>query len=247
MLPNAVEPLFVFHRLNRPTAAQMVEHQNAQTSETVAAGGSGNAQQINTASTKGDELLWQGISAAVKGYDFEDGKSWEVWRILDDDSRALIPPQHRIMAINAYYQGECSLVGEEQPDDGQRRFRVGSPTLHFILKIGNPDKPDYEVDFYLKRSEETARKKFEREKSKLIIVGSGRAARTQSKLYYKAFSEYLATIIENIERATVNGQVFSAIKSDPKKRAAWLAAIDPLWALEVVNAYNKAHAASLSD
>lgn len=257
---TGAEPWLLWHRINKPGKQALIDHQNAQTTETLAAGS--NAQEVRNTNDDADANLWAVVCTHVKEYDFKDGTAFDQWHEVNDDNRELVPYNHRAAAIVSYYQGQAIYLPEvdELPDvdeaadvEGEakrprRGFIVSAAPMHFRLLIGPKDRPDYEVDFWLRRTEEKARKQFTKDKFKLIVMGQGRAARSHRKLFYQAYVDYLVSLVENVgSTGHVHAQPFSVVKNNPKRREEWLKQIDPLFAMELVHSYQDAYKAGVRD
>lgn len=240
------KPLTLWHRLAKPTREQMAVHQSGQVTDIIT---EGKMQRIAPNTSGADERLWAACVRAVKGYDSGDGLI--DWRELaaDDPVKAMIPPPHRRAAIDALYQGECEVLDEAEPLvlETPAAFPLQVAPLYLRLRIGPRLSPAAFVDFACTQASEEASRKFTRDRARAMMIGGSRQGRMQSQLSYAAFTEYLKQIVVSVSGATVGGKAFADVAHEPRARSLWLDAIDPLWAIEIVNCYQRAFEVSLQD
>src|SRR5262245_51205289 len=106
--PNAENPAIVYHRLRKPTLAELIEREQQINYELVEV--SQREEEIRIDEEVASARLWDKIAMAVRGY-----RSAGDWRELSPEEKAAMKAGHKVTAIRALYAGSVQIEGD---DDG---------------------------------------------------------------------------------------------------------------------------------
>jgi hypothetical protein len=230
--PGAENPSIVYHRLRKPTLAELIEREQQSKYELVEI--SNREDEVQTDEDVANARLWDKIIVSVKGY-----RGAEDWRELSEQEKASMRIGHKAMAIRAMYSGFCEIEGDENG------VSIGADTWTVRQSIGlKRDAPDFVVRHILREPTEAERVKFKRSASSTSYVKGAKKQQVRIKTNLKAFVELYDALISLTTGATVGGNEFPLTSKD---KSIFLAAIDPIWKRQVVQTLMATIEAQLSD
>lgn len=228
--PNAENPTIVYHRLRKPTLAELIEREQQINYELVEV--NSREEEIRADEDVANARLWDKIILAVKGY-----RGIDDWYEPTAEEKAAMRPGHKIMSIRALYAGDYKIEGDE---DG---VSIGADLWTVRQEIGpNADAPDYVVRHQLREPTEAERIKFKRNSSATSYVKGAKKTQVRVRANLKAYVELYDALIEFVSNATVGGKEFGGNNAN-----AFLAAIDPMWKRQVIQCLMNNLEAQLSD
>jgi hypothetical protein len=225
--PSADNPTIVYHRLRKPTLAELIEREQQINYELVEL--NSREDEIRSDDDLANARLWDKIILEVKGY-----RGVDDWRAVTDEDRAAMKPGHKTMAIRALYAASCQIEGD---DEG---VSIGADVWTVRHEIGAGKEPDFIVRHTLREPTEAERIKFKRSSSSTSYVKGAKKSQVRVRTNLKAYCELYDALITIVEGGSVNGLVGANLE-------LFRAAIDPIWKRNVIQTLMSALEAQLSD
>jgi hypothetical protein len=230
--PTAENPHIVYHKLRKPTLAELIEREGQIKYELVEI--SAREDELQADDEIANARLWDKIAVSVKGYRGADD-----WRELTDEDKAAMRAGHKTAAIRTMYAGACEIEGGDDP------ISIGADVWTVKQAIGvQKDAPDFVVQHILREPTEAERVKFKGAASSTSYVKGAKKSRVRVRTNLKAYVELYDALINLTIGGTVGGSEFG---HTPKDKAAFLAAIDPVWKRQIIHCLMSALEAQLSD
>jgi len=226
--PQSETPVIVYHKLRKPTLAELLDRENQIKYELVEI--SSREDEIQTDDEIANARLWDKIAIAVKGY-----KGADEWRDITEDERAAMRPGHKSTAIHTMYAATCEVEGDE---DG---VSIGADTWTVKQSIGlKKSAPDFVVFHTLREPTEAERVKFKRSASSTSYVKGAKKTQVRIRTNLRAYIELYDALIQIVEGATVHGNVGANLE-------LFRSVIDPIWKRQVIQCLMANLEAQLSD
>jgi hypothetical protein len=229
--PTSDKPLIVYHRLRKPTLAELLDRESQINYEIVEI--SSREEEIRTDDETANARLWDKIAVAVMGYKGLDG-----WRELTAEDKAAMRPGHKSTAIRMLYAGSFEIEGEE---DG---VSIGADTWTVRQEIGAKEEPDFVVMHILREPTEAERSKFKRSSSTTSYVKGAKRQQVRIRTNLRAHMELYDALIQNVVGGTVNGR---GLTDDNGFRGEFIPAIDLVWKRQVIQCLMSTLEGQISD
>lgn len=222
----------VYHKLAKPTLAELIEREKASSYETEAV--SDTEEKISVDDEIPNARLWDKIALKVKGYKLSkaDIHPIDEWRDLTPELRAAIPVGHKALAIRAMYQFTCEVEAEE--DEG---FTLAAETWTIKQTFGDAAMPDYIIRHVMKTPTEKQRRDFKARASEVRFSKGARKMRTKVLTNLKAHVELYDDLIVSI----------SGVTTESAPTVGEFSKIDPIWKQMVIIALMRSFEASAAD
>lgn len=219
----------LFHKLLRPTLAQLIERENQTSyqSESI----SDDEEQIVSDDEGANARLYDQIVTGAKGYLMpgQPRQASEEWRSKDDAWVKLIPSAHKSLAVRSMYRFTCEIERDAIEEEG---FLLGETLWTVKQTFGDPDAPAYVVRHHLRTPDEKARREFKGKASRVSFSKGTRKQRTRIATNLKAYVELYDGLYSGIDGV-------SGSTSLPN--------IDAIWKRQVVDCLMREFDAQLSD
>lgn len=222
--------LTLWHKLRKPTLAELVERDQQTPFETEEVSSSEDRLNVDDEGPNG--RLWDKIALSVKGYR-GDGLAVNEWGAVTPSVIAMIPAGHKSAAIRGLYQTQFEIERDEEEG-----FALGANTFTIRQTFG-----EYVIRHVFRAPTEAERREFRRSANETRFARGSRKIRTKVLTNLKAYVELYDSLFVAIDRATINGAMFI----DRGQVAAFLQAIDPVWKRGAVDCLMRSFEASLSD
>jgi len=248
------DAILVKYRIAKPSRAQEDRHQRLSAIRTEATGR--NTLTRTSGAAAANQELFKQCARAVQGLDFEDDSNPLDWVELTKERLAKLLERfsdHASAAIDALYEGTCVARQEpaelkadpEQPKVKVLRFQTGA--RWFDLLIGDRHNPTHKVSFQIERPSDKAWRTLDDSRGLNDTEVKGRESIARTITNRAAFREFLKAALVDVEGATVGGRTFAEVRHSPSSRNEWVDAIDGLWCVEIVMAFEAACRASAQD
>ena len=215
--PGADIPHIVYHRLRKPTLAELNEREAGISQEMVEV--SKHETELVSTDDTANMRLWDKLVTAIKGY-----RGFEDWREPSDDEKRQLRASHKSFAVRNIYAGSCAI-------DADDALVSLSGDVWTIKQMIGPDgdNPLFTVFHVLREPNEAEYAKFKRTANKTSYMSGSRKTRFKVRSDLKPYIEMYDALIETIEGGTVGGLPFAADRRD-----AFIRAIDPIWKRQIV-------------
>lgn len=219
--PNADNPTIVYHRLRKPTLAELLERESQISYEMVEL--NSREEEIKADDETANIRLWDKIILSVKGY-----KNAPDWRELTDGEKQGMRPGHKTTAIRSLYASNCEIEGDE---DG---VSIGPDTWTVRQEIGlSKGDPDYVVRHILREPTEAERAKFKRAASSTSYIKGAKKQQVRVRTNLKAYIELYDALIQSVGPCADGDNPIDAI--------------DPIWKRQVIQTLTATLEAQISD
>ena len=210
--------LTLWHKLRRPTLAELIERdqQTPYETEEVSSG----EDRLNVDDEGPNAKLWDKIAVGIKGYRGQ-GLIANAWYAPNSDIAALIPAGHKSAAVRGLYNTQFEV--EQEEGEG---FALGGGVFTVKQTFG-----DYTIRHTFRAPTEGERRDFRRKANETRFARGSRKIKTKVLTNIKAYVELYDKLIENVEGVTGGGA----------------AQIDPVWKRGAVDCLMRSFEASLSD
>src|SRR5262249_39260557 len=225
--PNAENPAVVYHRLRKPTLAELIEREGQIKYELVEV--NAREEEIRTDDETANARLWDKLILAVKGY-----RGAADWRELSPEEKSALRPGHKVMTVRALYAGSCQIEGD---DDG---VSIGADVWTVRQEIGAGAEPDFIVRHTLREPTEAERIKFKQSSSSTSYVKGAKKSQVRVRTHLKSYVELYDALLKIVEGGSINGFVGADLE-------LFRAAIDPMWKRQIIQCLMGALEAQLSD
>lgn len=229
--PDLDEPVWIYHRLRKPTLAELVERESQINYQLVEV--SNRESEIHNEQEIANARLWDKIILAIKGY-----KPNPDWRDITPTEKAEMRPGHKSAAINSLLHNECKLEGDDDT------ISVG-PTIWTVRQeIGPNGTEKFIIRHTLREPTEAERAKFKRSASVTSYMTGAKKSQVRVRTNLKSYVELYDALVEDISGGTVADHL---VFREATNRAQFLAAIDPMWKRQIIQCLMSALEAQLSD
>lgn len=230
-MPGADEPVVVWHRLRKPTLAELLERDKdvRLTIREITP----REDHIDNNDDEANARLWDKIALSIKGY-----RGMDVWQDVTDLERNTMRAGHKVAAIRAFYSATASI------DNLDASIGLSADLWRVKQSIGNdPEHPLFEIVHVLREPSESERTSFRRRATRISQIKGLKKPQTKITIDLSAYVELYDQLVTDIENGSVNDKSFM----DTSDKAAFLVAIDPTWKRIVVQRLMDAIEASLLD
>lgn len=229
--PGSDKPLIVYHKLRKPTVAELLDRESQITYEMVEI--SSREEEIRTDDEMANARLWDKVAVAVKGY-----KGFDDWHELTPEDRSAMRSGHKSIAIRMLYAGTCEIEGDEDS------VSIGADTWTVRQEIGAKKDPDFVVRHILREPTEAERAKFKRSSSSTSYVKGAKYQQVRIRTNLRAYIELYDALIENVIGGTVGGR---GLATDNGFRNQFIPAIDLIWKRQIIQCLMSTLEAQISD
>jgi hypothetical protein len=214
--------LTLYHKLRRPTLAELVERDQQTPFETEEV--SSGEDRLNVDDEGPNSRLWDKVAIAVKGYRAE-ALAVNDWNAITPNILALMPIGHKSQAIRGLYQTQFDL--EQEEGEG---FALGATSYIVKQTLG-----DYTMRHVFRAPTEAERRDFKRRANETRFARGTRKVRTKVLTNLRAYTELYDKLYEAIDGVSADGVT------------DYRPLIDPMFKRGAVDCVMRSFEASLSD
>ncbi len=206
------KPVYVSHKLRRPTLEELIEWDKAQPYETIEV--SKRENQIISDDFSASIRLWDKVILEIEGYSQKGGDL--SWQEVTDAHRGKIPASHKWTAINGIYRSSAKVEGDESEGFSldEREWRVRQ-------EIGSPSNP-FVVVHTLREPTEMEARKYRRASSSTSFIRGAQKQHLKVTTNLNAHVELYDAVIQSVE---TGGQAVAPASIDPLFKRQVVAAL----------------------